>query len=267
MPTHPPKLNLPAQLLMMFCHEPWEGGFFESSAAVHNLPRAFDRWLEVLPDFRTRIRGARVIDFGCGKGFQAVAMAQHGAVSVLAVEILPGDLQATRELAAASPVADKIRIVERIPQGYTADLITSQNSFEHFIDAESILQELKQALAPHGQILITFAPPWFSPWGAHMAYFCGLPWCHLLFPEKVIIDLRSRYRDDGARTYEDAGLARMSLAKFERVVRNSGLRFVDFRYECVWGLDFLNNIWGLRELLVNRATAVLEMAEAHSPGV
>ncbi len=256
------ELGTLSRLLLMFCHEPWSEGLAQSTLGYSSLSTAFARWLEVLPDFRARIQGARVIEFGCGKGFQAVQMALSGAIIVLAVEIDPKALRATAELAAASPAVDKIRIVERIPPDFRADLITSQNTFEHLLDAEQVLQEWKRSLAPEGQILITFAPPWYAPWGAHMAYFCGLPWVHLIFPEQVIMKVRSRFRKDGARTYEEAGLARMSLARFEKVVRYSGFQIVDCRYDCSWGLHFLSNVPLVRELFVNRVTAVLKLAKA-----
>ena len=32
-----------------------------------------------------------------------------------------------------------------------------------------------------------------------------LPWVNLLFPERVVLAVRSRYRTDGATRYEDCG--------------------------------------------------------------
>jgi hypothetical protein len=52
----------------------------------------------------------------------------------------------------------------------------------------------------------------------------------------------------------------MSLARFERIVRRSGLERVESRYECSWGLHFMRNVPVLRELFVNRVTAVLKAA-------
>lgn len=251
-----------AQILSLFCHEPWPEGLFQSTREYTNLARAMDRWLEVLPDIRERIQGARVIDFGCGGGFQAVAMAESGAASVLGVEIAPKAYQFAKQSAAASSASDKIQIVEKTPANYHADVITSQNSFEHFVDAPEILKEWKACLAEDGQVLVTFAPPWYSPWGAHMAYFCRLPWVQLFFPERVIMEVRSRYRSDGASTYREGGLARMSLSRFERLVQESGFKIVHSSYECSWGLNFLRKVPVLRELFVNRVTAVLKHREA-----
>ncbi len=242
----------------MFCHAPWPNGFAEGSRSYTNLPHALDRWLDVLPDFRNRIQNAHVMDFGCGEGFQMVAMAEAGAASVLGVEIELCDCQVAAELIAASPAGAKMRIEHQVPPLYFADVITSQNSFEHFMEAEKILTIWKQCLSPNGQVLITFAPPWYSPWGAHMAYFCRLPWVHLFFSEEVVMHVRRNYRDDGASTYSEAQLSQMSLSRFERLVRNSGFALVQARYDCSWGLDFLRGLPLLRELFVNRVTAVLK---------
>jgi SAM-dependent methyltransferase len=256
------EFGLLSRLLFLFCHEPWPDGQAPSTEAYAGLEKALVRWMEVMPDLLMRIQGARVIDFGCGGGEQAVQMAQRGAAFVVALDIDPERLKYAVNVAAANPAAARILVTDRVPPDFHADVITSQNSFEHFLDAEQILDKWKGLLVPGGKALVTFAPPWYSAWGAHMAYFCSLPWVHLVFPEKVILNVRSRFRSDGAHSYEEAGLARMSLAKFERLVRNSGFRIVESRYDCSWGLNFLRSVPLVRELFVNRVTAVLKVKQS-----
>lgn len=260
MDPSPPQFGPLSRLLLKFCHQPWPHGQAPSTESYAGLEKALERWLEVLPDLPARIQGARVIDFGCGGGYQAVQMAERGAGFVVALDIEPERLKIATEAAASSPASDRLLVADRVPQGFRADVITSQNSFEHFLDADQILDQWKTMLAPDGQVLITFAPPWYSPWGAHMAYFCILPWVHLMFPESVILRVRNRFRSDGVRSYEEAGLARMSLARFERLVRHAGFRIVEKRYDCSWRLDFLRHVPLVRELFVNRVTAVLKAA-------
>jgi SAM-dependent methyltransferase len=76
---------------------------------------------------------------------------------------------------AGQGLGDRVAFTGKIPTGMKADVIVSQNSFEHFLDAGEILAELRAALAPGGKLFVTFAPPWYAPWGAHMGIFCRAP--------------------------------------------------------------------------------------------
>jgi hypothetical protein len=135
-------------------------------------------------------------------------------------------------------------------------MIVSQNSFEHFLEPLTILEDMRDALAPEGKIFITFASPWYAPYGAHMMHFSRLPWIQLFFSERTIMEVRSRYRTDGAKTFRDAGLAEMTLKKFKRTVHASGLRCVWQKYDCSWGQQWLQYT-PLRELFVNRVSCIL----------
>jgi SAM-dependent methyltransferase len=215
-----------------------------------------------VPSLSSELAGRRVLDFGSGLGLQSVAMACRGAVEVVGVEIVERGRAAGAALAAQHGVADRVRFVPSIGahERDRFDLCISLNSMEHFTDPLRVLQEIRGALRPGGRLLLTFSPPWFAPYGAHMAYFTPLPWVHLLFPERVVMAVRSRYRDDGAQRYEEVegGLNRMSLARFERLVQAAGFEPVELRYSAVRGLPGVTRIPLLRELLTNRVTAVLQ---------
>ena len=215
----------------------------------------------VFPDIEQLVKGRRVIDFGCGYGYQAVAYARAGARSVIGIELDTHRAALSEALATRSGVADRVTIQSKLSGGEQADLIISQNSFEHFLEPEAILRELQRSLACGGRILITFGPPWFAPTGAHMAFFCRLPWVQLLFSEQTIMEARSLFRFDGASTYREAGLGQMSVMRFEAVVKQSGMRLVWRRYDCVKGLNLLRLLPGVRELAVNRISCILELSQ------
>jgi hypothetical protein len=50
-----------------------------------------------------------------------------------------------------------------------------------------------------------------------------VPWPHLIFSETLLLKARSRYKQDGAKRFEEVegGLNRMSIRKFERIVERS----------------------------------------------
>ncbi len=244
-------LNLSEKVLLRFCHAPRE------MPMVHYDPAcALDYLSRIFPEFLESVRDREVIDFGCGLGYQVAALGNRGVKRVIGIEQETCLAEQARLHISRSGLEQSAAVCPGLT-GLTADFIVCQNSFEHFVAPEQILAELKSALRPEGRIIITFGPLWFTPAGSHMGFFCSLPWVNLLFPESTVMAVRRRYRDDGARTYEEAGLARMSLAKFERVVPNSGLRFEWKKYDCVKRLQPLRYLPGLREVFVNRVSCIL----------
>jgi SAM-dependent methyltransferase len=229
----------------------------DSADVVH----ALDELHHCFPDLPKLIRGRRVLDFGSGRGRQAVALAREGAAEVVGVEIAERGIESGRMLAATYGVAGTTRFVREIGAAERGrfDVCISLNSMEHFSEPLRMLELMRSSLKPDGVLLVTFAPPWYAPYGGHLTYITRFPWVHLLFPERAVMAIRSRYRNDGATRYEEVagGLNRMSLARFERLVRQAGFTVVKSRYDAVKRLPLVTRVPGLRELLTNRVTAVL----------
>ncbi len=215
------------------------------------------------PGFEGEMAGKRILDFGCGDGFQSAAMALRGADYVLGLDTNPPTLQRARDLTARLGLSS-VEFDERLDPKHRGDfdIVISQNSMEHFPDPAAILEVMKSALKPTGKLLITFGPPWFSPCGSHMSFFTRVPWVNILFPEPVVMKVRSRYISDGATRYEDVegGLNRMTVSKFEGLVRQCGLEVTYRRYQCVKRLDLLATLPLARELFVNHISCVLTSA-------
>jgi SAM-dependent methyltransferase len=106
------------------------------------------------------------------------------------------------------------------------DTIISLDSFEHFADPADILQRMAHLLTPGGKVLVSFGPTWYHPLGGH--FFSVFPWAHLLFTERALIRWRSIYKGPGARTLEEAGLNKMTIRRFRRLVQESPFTFESF---------------------------------------
>jgi SAM-dependent methyltransferase len=202
--------------------------------------------------------GKKVLDFGCGWGNQAVAMAKNGASEVVGIDIQWHDR--AQKLAAEHACSDRVRFVDRLqPEEIGAfDMVLSCSAMEHFADPAGVVAQMKAAVRPGGLVIISFAEPWFGPRGSHFDGFSRLPWVNLLFPESVVMSARSKFRSDGARYYEEVpgGLNRMSLAKFERIVHNSGMTVEYYRAFMTKGLP-IGRIPVLRELFGSAAACIL----------
>jgi 2-polyprenyl-3-methyl-5-hydroxy-6-metoxy-1,4-benzoquinol methylase len=178
------------------------------------------------PEFFARIAGKTVIDFGCGEGVEAVEMARRGAGRVIGIDVREEVLETARERAVRAGVEDTclFTLSTREP----ADVVVSIDAFEHFESPEEILRIMNTLLKPDGEVLVSFGPTWYHPFGGHL--FSVFPWAHLIFGEEALIRWRSGFKKDGARRFGEVagGLNQMTIAHFEKLVADSPLRFADF---------------------------------------
>jgi len=94
--------------------------------------------LEWLDAHEARLRGARLLDFGCGSGILAIAGALFGAARVTALDIDPQALAATRENAERNGVLDRLEVGgPELADGHSHDLLVA-----------NILADPLRALAP-----------------------------------------------------------------------------------------------------------------------
>ena len=89
--------------------------------------------------------------------------------------------------------------------------------------------------------------------------FTRVPWVNILFDEATVMRVRAQYYDDGATHYEEisGGLNRMTVARFERIIRNSGMRIDGLWLRPVRGLPFVTRVPLVKELLTSAASCVL----------
>jgi SAM-dependent methyltransferase len=166
-----------------------------------------------------QLQGKLVIDFGCGEGDDAIALAKNCACRVIGIDIREAVLERARAKARREGV-------EKICQFCTdtderADAIVSLDSFEHFSDPSSVLVKMYELLRPEGAVFASFGPTWYHPLGGHL--FSVFPWAHLIFSEKALIRWRSDLRSDGATRFSEVagGLNQMTIARFRNLVKQS----------------------------------------------
>lgn len=257
-------MRISERILLQLSRKP---GSAEYAGATLNytVDNALDFARKTIPDLLDRIKDKSVLDYGCGPGYQAVAMALRGAKSVVGLDINETWLECARALAHEPQCHDRVsfyegpRFLSDSSNRGKFDVTLCCGSFEHFADPAKELANMKSMTRPGGRILITFAEPWLSPRGSHMDNFCRVPYLNILFPEKTVMAVRSRFKDDGATRYEEirSGLNRMTLAKFERIVKESGLTVEHQNFFATKNLPAVKHIPFLREFLVSAVTCVL----------
>lgn len=195
-----------------------------------------------------RFLGKTVLDFGCGKGLEGVAVAQRGAKKVYFVDAQDRSLEAAMSLAASQGLHNRCVFLNAMTQRKeiealyaSVDYAYSLDSFEHFANPEEVLEEVYSLLVPHGHFLVSFGPPWKHPYGCHMSFFNSIPWVHLLFTEETIMLVRALYRSDGAKHFGEVegGLNRMTVNQFLQLLKGSKFQIHSFQTVPAKGLTFL----------------------------
>lgn len=261
----PPGLPLSERLLLLLSRRPGTKDL-AGSQQEWNLESALSQLCIAFPHFLSLIEGKDILDFGCGEGWQAVAMAKQGARFVLGLDTNAKTLSKARQVVQNSGTGSRIDFAESMDGNpHRFDIVISQNSMEHFPDPLGTLEEMKRALRPSGKILMTFGPPWLAPYGSHMNFFTRVPWVNLFFSERTIMNVRQNFRQDGARRYEEveSGLNQMTVGRFERVVFAAGLRVEFQNYRCVKRLNTFARLPLIRELFVNQIDCILSLQADH----
>lgn len=168
-----------------------------------------------------------IVDFGCGYGRAAIEAARLGAGQVIGIDIRNEVLEHARKQALKENLKNCIFLdgfSNDVRNLYgTADIVISIDAFEHYGNPDGCLVEMAKYLSPSGRVYISFGPPWWHPYGAHLQFMTRLPWPHVIFSEPLLLKARANYKRDGAQRFEDVegGLNRMSIRKFERLIERS----------------------------------------------
>lgn len=252
-------MSFAEKILLKFSYDPktYQREMNPEGWTLHN---ALTNLYEVVPHLNDEIKDKKILDFGCGLGFQAIAFIQNGASEVLGLDIDEERLVKAKAMVHQHKLESKISFKAQldVKEEGKFDLVVSQNSMEHFPQPQETLEIMYRALKPGGKILITFGPPWLSPYGAHMQYFTNMPWVHILFSEKTVMNVRKNFRNDGTISYVEGGLNKMTIGEFEHLMARNHLKVEYRKYDCLKKFNFLGLLPGIREFFINRVTVIVK---------
>jgi len=180
------------------------------------------------------LRGKTVCEVGCGHGSLCIDIALSGAKKIVALDINSRLIDFAKEnLRRNYPQLTNIIEFKNIDlkdyHEYVFDYIISKNSFEHIINLDRMLIEMKRCLKLGGIIYTGFGPLYNSPFGDHGMTKAIIPWGHLLIKESILINMLNRNLKNKINSIYDLGLNKMSLANYQRVFQESGLSIIYFR--------------------------------------
>ncbi len=168
-----------------------------------------------------RLRGARMLDIGCGMGGKTVWYAESGAASVVGVDIERRHATQSQRFARARGVGERVHILQgdamRLPfADGSFSVLTANDSMEHFADPAAALGELGRVLRPGGRLFLYFTP-WRSPLGSHLYDHVKIPWCQLL-PKPVLYPTLERAVLDEERERGGADVEQRAARRYEEIV-------------------------------------------------
>ncbi len=172
------------------------------------------------------IEGRTVLDFGCGWGGESAWLARR-AGHVVGCDVNDDALRQARRFQAESGLRNLefARCADdALPFADDSfDAVFSTNVFEHVMRPETMLAEIRRVLRPGGAFVSTFGPLFYSPLGYHLPWACRVPWAHLIFGLRPIIEVRNTRRAPiDPDSWEDTGLNRITFERFRDAAGHAG---------------------------------------------
>ena len=183
----------------------------------------FWRRLGGKPDLKNK----SVLDFGCGHGALCVDIAQSEAKIVSGIDLEENllkfandNLDENYQNLKKKITFEKIDILKNdIDQKF--DLIVSKDTFEHTLNLGGVLKKMYDLLNVGGKAYIGFGPLYNFYNGDHGRTKMYLPWFHLLFSEKFILNRINKNNNLQINQIQDLGLSKYSLKDYENFFKSS----------------------------------------------
>lgn len=216
---------------------------------------------DTFPNIQAMIANKYVLDIGCAEGMEALAISKMGADKVYGIDIcIDGEKnRVIREQNKDCKMMFSVMDAQKSPfPDEEFDAAVTCSSLEHFSDPYMVLKECKRILKDNGLIFLT-SGVWAHPYGAHMNFFTRVPWVQFIFSENTIMNVRKKYREDGARRFEEVegGLNKVGIGTFKEMVEDLGLQTEYLKLNPVKMLTPLTKVPYMNELFTNLIIAVL----------
>lgn len=142
-----------------------------------------------------------VCEIGPGSGMLLKEFADRGVKQAFAVDIEDNLYERHDNVRLILSGAHHMDIPDE-----SVDFVYSYDAFEHIPEPEKALNECLRILRPGALLFLKIGPSYFSPWGYHFYHILRIPYIHVLFPEKMLIE----YAQSIERRLPDGEVKRIS---------------------------------------------------------
>jgi ubiquinone/menaquinone biosynthesis C-methylase UbiE len=237
-----------------YLNNTYEERHIDINVNINDFKRTF-------PSIEKLIADKHVLDIGCSEGIETFALCKLGARSAYGIDIRIPQPQHKLTLEVYENYDTQFSIMDAAHMSFPDakfDVAVTCGSFEHFNDPFLVLRECRRVVKPGGLILLT-SGVWAHPWGAHMNFFTRVPWVQYLFSERTIMDVRKRFRNDGANRFHEVegGLNKIGIRAFHDMIEALDLKIDYLKLQPVKNLTALTRIPYINELFTNLIIAIL----------
>lgn len=218
-----------------------------------------------------------VLDIGCGAGGKTIYYASQGVKKIIGVEILEKYRQEAEGLARKYGLDDKFEFVcadaSKTPfDNETFDTIIMNDAMEHVDNPEKVLEECYRILKKNGKLYLNF-PPYNHPYGAHLSDAIGIPWVHVFYSDKTLINaykelvkdlpdgkdrinFRINKKPDGSEYF--SYINKMSIKRYNNIMKNSKFKIEYYKEEPLRNIFKIpSKLPFIKEFLVKMVVCVL----------
>ncbi len=209
----------------------------------------FEKGHETVKHFMTKYTeqemfcGKDVLDMGCGAAGKSLYYVKCGAKHVTGAEIVSHYEQEANALAEKLGYADRFTFVcasaYQLPfEDNSFDTIIMNDFMEHVDRPDQALTESLRLIRPGGRIYINF-PPYYHPFGFHMSDAINMPWVHVFFSDRALIEaykelvadlpdrdtrLAFRFTEDESGVTRYTYINKMTLKRFKKILKARGIQ-------------------------------------------
>jgi len=184
-----------------------------------------------------------VLDIGCGAAGKSLYYASLGAKMVHGADVVERYREESKKLSIEKGLEDKFEFHLCDAKNLefeieTFDTIIMNDSMEHVAEPEEVVKECMRVLKPGGRLFINFCP-YHHPFGAHLSDVIGIPWVHLFFSEKTMIDaykdlmvgipdgedrIKFRFSKDKNGKETISYINKMTVKRFNKIMKKLNLK-------------------------------------------
>ena len=197
----------------------------------------------------------RVLIIGCGQGVEIDWLAKHSQ-KVTAIDISSKSIKIAQE-AYKSQNVECILISGKPPLPFDDkefDIIFMHDVCEHIIDIECWFFEYHRVLKDNGVFINQFAPLFYSPYGGHLKRALKLPWGHLIFGLRSVIEVRNRVyppsSKEASTTWAEWGLNRITESKYNKVKETAGFEDISYSSKTSMNVPLVRHIPFIKNLFI-----------------
>lgn len=154
------------------------------------------------------VRGKKILEIGCGSGERCQQLVRMGAREVVGLDIIESEILEARVLLENEDCIDRNACQFHCGELNSLtetnfDIVVSENTFEHVIDIEGLLEDIYDKCVSGAEVYLGFGPLYYSPYGDHgwmravlpFRKHFSWPWGHVVFPEKYVFKRLSEEND------------------------------------------------------------------------